>query len=333
MKTLIIAEAGVNHNGDLDMALQLCKAAKEAGADIVKFQTFRTENILTKDATLAPYQAENIGVSKNQFAMIKELELDFSSFKRIKEYCDKIGIQFLSTPDDEDSLDFLVDELGMKTIKIGSGEISNIPFLRKIGIKRLPIILSTGMATLGEIERAVYELEHVGSGDITLMHCTSSYPCPFNEVNLRAMHTISEAFGYKVGYSDHTQGIIVPIAAVALGAVAIEKHFTLDKKLPGPDHLASIEPNELRLMIESIRNIEVALGDGKKRPSQSEKATKEAVRRSIVAACPIKKGTIFSYDNITTKRTGQKGLPSEMWDYVIGRLASRDFSEDEPICL
>jgi len=333
MKTLIVAEAGVNHNGNLDMALQLCDAAKEAGADIVKFQTFKTENILTRQASLAAYQAENIGVTKSQFEMIKELELDFGSFKKIKEYCDKIGIQFLSTPDDQESLDFLTETLGMNTIKIGSAEVTNVPFIRKIGGKGLPVILSTGMATLGEIDRAIYELEHSGSGEITLMHCTSKYPCPYEEVNLRAIHTLSEAFMCKVGYSDHTEGIVVPIAAVALGAVVIEKHFTLNKKLPGPDHRASIEPAELRLMIDGIRNTEVALGDGIKRPSKGEELTKEAVRRSIVAACPIKKGMIFSSDNLLTKRAGQKGLPSEMWDYVLGMIASRDFSEDEPISL
>lgn len=331
MSVLIIAEAGVNHNGDMNMALQLCKAAKEAGADIIKFQTFKTEQILTKNAALAAYQAKNTGASKTQYEMIKELELGFDSFRKIKEYCDQIGIEFLSTPDDIESLDFLVSDLKLRKIKIGSGEITNIPFLRIIGSKRLPIILSTGMANLGEVERAITELENAGGNDITLLHCTSNYPCPFNEVNLRAMGTLRTAFGFNVGYSDHTQGISVPIAAVALGASVIEKHFTLDKSLPGPDHSSSIDPDELHAMVESIRNIEAALGDGIKKPAQSELDISRVVRRKIVASKLILKGTLFSSENLTTKRTSDKGLPTEMWDYVIGHPAPKDFAEDEGI--
>jgi len=331
VSVLIIAEAGVNHNGDVNVALQLCKAAKEAGADIIKFQTFKTELVLTKNAALAEYQARNTGASKTQYEMIKELELDYESFRKIKEYCDQIGIEFLSTPDDVESLNFLVSDLKLRRIKIGSGEITNIPFLRIVGSKRLPIILSTGMATLGEVERAITELEKAGSDDITLLHCTSNYPSPFNEVNLRAIETLRKAFGFNVGYSDHTQGISVPIAAVALGASVIEKHFTLDKSLPGPDHAASINPEELRAMVESIRNIEAALGDGIKKPVQSELDIRKVVRRKIVASKPIRKGTFFASENLTTKRTSDKGLPAEMWDYVIGYPAPRDFAEDEGI--
>jgi len=333
VSALIIAEAGVNHNGDMNLALQLCKAAKEAGADIIKFQTFKTERILTKNSALATYQANNIGSAKTQYEMIKELELDFESFRKIKEYCDQIGIEFLSTPDDIDSLDFLVNDLKVRTIKIGSGEITNIPFLRTIASKRLPVILSTGMATLGEVERAIAELRNSGSKDITLLHCTSNYPCPYDEVNLRAMETLRISFGCNVGYSDHTQGISVPIAAVALGASVIEKHFTLNKSLPGPDHSSSINPEEFHDMVKSIRNIEAALGDGIKKPAQSELGISKVVRRKIVASKPILKGTLFSSENLTTKRTSDHGLPAEMWDYVIGRPAPKDYVEDETVNL
>jgi len=333
MAVQIIAEAGVNHNGQFDLAIQLCSAAKEAGADVVKFQTFKTERILTKNAALATYQANNIGKTKTQFEMVKELELNFNDFRKIKKYCDEIGIQFLSTPDDVESLNFLVDELKIPIIKIGSGEVTNIPYLRIIGRKCLPVILSTGMSTLGETERAVFELENAGSPQITLMHCTSNYPCPYQDVNLNAIKTLKGAFGYEVGYSDHTKGIIVPVAAVALGASVIEKHFTLDKSLPGPDHNASIDVPELKLMIESIRNIETALGNGRKMPTMSEKNISKVVRRIIVAKEHIAKGTLFSEDNLTTKRTSELGLPAEMWDFVIGHPSLKDFDTDEAVTL
>ena len=333
MSVLIIAEAGVNHNGSVDLAMRLCDAAKDAGADVVKFQTFRTERLLTRDTAMAEYQQANVGTGKTQFQMVKELELEFAAFRRIKERCDSIGIQFLSTPDDVESLDFLVDGLRVGTIKIGSGEVTNVPFLRSIGAKRLPVILSTGMATLGEVERAISELERFGAPKITLLHCTSNYPCPMGEVNLRAMATLRGAFGRDVGYSDHTRGITVPIAAVALGACIVEKHFTLDKSLPGPDHKASLDPAELGAMVAGIRDIEAALGNGIKKPAPSEVAVKAAVRRTIVAALPIPKDTVFSSDNLTTKRTGGSGMPAEMWDYVIGRAAPKDFSVDECISL
>ena len=333
MSVLIIAEAGVNHNGSVDLAMRLCDAAKDAGADVVKFQTFRTERLLTRDTAMAEYQQANVGAGKTQFQMVKELELEFAAFRRIKEHCDSIGIQFLSTPDDVESLDFLVDGLRVGTIKIGSGEVTNVPFLRSVGAKRLPVILSTGMATLGEVERAISELERFGALKITLLHCTSNYPCPMGEVNLRAMATLRGAFGRDVGYSDHTRGITVPIAAVALGACIVEKHFTLDKSLPGPDHKASLDPAELGAMVAGIRDTEAALGSGIKKPASSEVAVKAAVRRTIVAALPIPKDTVFSSANLTTKRTGGSGMPAEMWDYVIGRAAPKDFSVDECISL
>jgi len=331
MSVLIIAEAGVNHNGSVDAAMRLCDTAKSAGADVVKFQTFKTERLLTKDTAMAEYQQANVGAVKTQFQMVKELELEFAAFRRIKDHCDSIGIQFLSTPDDVESLDFLVDGLRVGTIKVGSGEVTNLPFLRSIGAKKLPVILSTGMATLGEVERAILELERSGASKITLLHCTSNYPCPMGEVNLRAMATLRAAFGRDVGYSDHTRGITVPIAAVALGACVVEKHFTLDKSLPGPDHKASLDPAELGAMVAGIRDIEAALGDGIKKPASSEAAVKAAVRRSIVAAAPIPKDAMFSAENLTTKRTGGSGLPAEMWDYVIGRAAPKDFAVDECI--
>lgn len=333
MSVLIIAEAGVNHNGSVDMAMRLCEAAKDAGADVVKFQTFKTERLLTRDTAMAEYQQANVGSGKTQFQMVKELELEFSAFRRIREHCGSIGIRFLSTPDDVESLDFLVDDLRVETIKIGSGEVTNVPFLRSIGAKRLPVILSTGMATLGEVERAISELERSGAPEITLLHCTSNYPCPMDEVNLRAMATLRGAFGRDVGYSDHSRGITVPIAAVALGACVIEKHFTLDKSLPGPDHMASLDPAELKAMVSGIRDIEAALGTGLKKPTSSELAVKAVIRRTIVAAAPIHKHELFTADNLTTKRTGGSGLSSELWDYAIGRPAPKDFSVDECISL
>ena len=331
MSVLIIAEAGINHNGNVEMAMQLCSAAKDSGADIVKFQTFKTERVLTRNTALATYQANNVGAVKTQFEMVKELELSFASFRLIKDHCDRIGLRFLSTPDDTESLDFLINDLGLKTVKVGSGEITNIPFLRSIGSKQLPIILSTGMATLGEVERAIYELEKAGAKDITLLHCTSSYPCPFSEVNLRAMETLHTAFGYNVGYSDHTQGISVPIAAVALGASVIEKHFTLNKLLPGPDHVASLDPQELYDMVTGIRNIEVSLGNGIKKPTSSEASICSVVRRTIVAAVPVAKGETFTSEKLATKRSSDCGLPAEMWDYIIGKVAQKNFNIDEAI--
>ena len=330
--TFIIAEAGVNHNGNLDLAFQLCDAAKESGVDAIKFQTWKTENIVTKSAGLASYQEKNILRKRDsQFEMLKKLELGYESFIKIKKYCDKIGITFLSTPDEEESLDFLIG-LGIKLIKVGSGEVTNVPYLRKIGGKKLPVVLSTGMSTLGDVERAYNTLKAAGAPEVTLLHCTTNYPCPMDEVNLKAMLTLKHAFKCSVGYSDHTLGIEVPIAAVAMGAEIIEKHFTLDKSMDGPDHKASIDPIELAQMVKGIRNIEKALGDGIKKPNASEKQIEKEVKKKIVAKKQIKKGEIFTEENITVKRT-EKGLPAELWDLVCGMKANKNFETDQDISL
>lgn len=327
--TLIIAEAGVNHNGSLDIAFQLCKAAKESGADVVKFQTWKTEKIITKNVSQADYQVENTGSSESQFDMLKKLELSYEDFTKIKKYCDEIGIQFASTADEEESLDFLIS-LGIPFIKIGSGEITNIPYLRAMGSKKLPIILSSGMATLGEVETALFELKNSGATDIILLHCTTSYPCVVEDVNLNAMLTMKNAFKLAVGYSDHTEGIEVPIAAVALGATVIEKHFTLDRKMAGPDHLASTEPREFKQMVESIRNIEKALGSGVKIPTKTEKEISDVVLKRCVASCCIKKGDVFTEKNVCVKRN-DKGTSAKYWDLVIGKKAKKDYTVDEAI--
>ena len=327
--TLIIAEAGVNHNGKLDLALKLCDAAKEAGADVVKFQTWKTEKIITRTVSQADYQTENTGKTESQFDMLKRLELSYDDFRKIKAHCDKIGIQFASTADEEESLDFLIS-LGIPFIKIGSGEITNIPYLRIMGSKKLPIIISSGMSTLAEVDVALAELRNAGATDIILLHCTTNYPCSMQDVNLKAILTLKEAFKIPVGYSDHTEGIEVPVAAVAMGAKVIEKHFTLDRNMEGPDHKASLEPNEFKSMVSAIRNIEKALGTGNKVASPSETENKDIARKSIVASRMIKKGEVFTKDNITTKRPGS-GISPMRWYNVIGAVAKRDFQEDELI--
>jgi N,N'-diacetyllegionaminate synthase len=329
-KVFIIAEAGVNHNGKLDLALKLCDIAREAGADAIKFQTWKTENIVTKSALLATYQEENTPGSKlSQFEMLKKLELSYNSFVNIKNYCLEIGINFLSTPDDEESLTFLIS-LGIDFIKVGSGEINNIPFLRKIGSSNMPVILSTGMAGLGEVERAYNYLIEAGASEITLLHCTTNYPCPMSEVNLTAMLTLKNAFKCKVGYSDHTEGIEVPIAAVALGAEMIEKHFTIDKSLEGPDHKASLDPSELAQMVKAIRNIENALGNGIKRPNQSEIEISKGVLKRIVAKRKIYKGEILSSESMAVKRSSS-GISSSYWDLIDGSVAEKDYETDDAI--
>ena len=333
MSVYIIAEAGVNHNGKLDLALELCDAAKEAGVDCVKFQTWKTENIVTQSAAMADYQKENIQTeTESQYEMLKRLELSYEHFEYIKQYCEKIGIDFLSTPDEEESLDFLMTRLNLPLVKIGSGEVTNIPYLRKIASYGKPIILSTGMSRLAQVAIAYDTLVKAGSPSISLLHCTTNYPCPMDEVNLRAMHTLKEAFKCKVGYSDHTMGIEVPIAAVAMGAEIIEKHFTLDRSMDGPDHKASLEPFELKQMVQSIRNIEKALGDGIKHPNKSEEANAKVVHKSILAKRPIRKGELLSEDNLTTKRAGS-GISSVYWDVVNGTYALYDYNIDEPIRL
>lgn len=323
----IIAEAGVNHNGKLDLAFKLVDVAKEAGADAVKFQTFKTENVVAEKADMAEYQKRNVSKSKTQYEMIKELELSFDDFVKIKKYCDEKGILFLSSPFDHESIDFL--EPLVPYYKIPSGEIVNYPYLEHIAYKRKPIIMSTGMASLGEVERALDVIYNTNSdAKVYLLHCTTNYPTPFEEVNLRAMLTLKEAFKLPVGYSDHTLGIEVPIAAVALGAVIIEKHFTLERNLPGPDHKASLEPEELKIMVRSIRNIEMALGDGVKRPNKSEESIRAVVRKSLVAARSISTGKIVGKDDIAVKRANE-GLKPEFMYIILGKRLRKPIRKGE----
>ena len=331
MKTLIIAEAGVNHNGDMAMARHLIAAAKSAGADIVKFQTFKTDNLVTKSADKAEYQKSMTGASENQYDMIRKLEISQADHEMLIDECQRQGIRFFSTAFDAESFDMLVS-MGLDQVKIPSGELTNLPLLRYMTRLGIPVMLSTGMATLGEIEAAIEEIELSGTPRdlITVLHCTTEYPAPMEDVNLRAMVSMKAALGVEVGYSDHTPGIEIPIAAVALGARVIEKHFTLDRTLPGPDHKASLEPHELKAMVDAIRNVEVALGDGIKRPSPSELKNKPIARKSLVAIKNIRAGDPFSAENIGAKRPGV-GITPMRWDEVIGRPAPRDFAIDELI--
>lgn len=331
MKTLIIAEAGVNHNGDMKLALKLIDAASEAGVDMVKFQTFIADRLVTASAKKADYQKQTTDVGESQHAMLRKLELTRAMHVTLIAHCQSREIKFFSAGFDLESVDFLA-ELGLDRFKIPSGEITNLPYLRHIGHYGKPVILSTGMATLNEIGEALALLEKAGTprNRITVLHCNTEYPTPMSDVNLRAMLTIRDTFGIAVGYSDHTLGIEVPIAAVALGATVIEKHFTLDRNLPGPDHGASLNPDELKAMVAAIRNIEQAMGDGIKRPSSSEAKNKPIARKSLVAARAIRTGEIFSESNITPKRPGT-GLSPMQWDNVIGRAAPRDFARDELI--
>jgi N,N'-diacetyllegionaminate synthase len=331
VRTLIIAEAGVNHNGDIQMARRLIDAAAAAGADLVKFQTFRADRLVTASAKKASYQIATTAADESQHEMIRKLELTEAMHDNLIDHCRQRKIEFFSTAFDIDSLDYLM-QLGMERVKVPSGEITNLPYLRRVGGFGKPVILSTGMSNLGDIEAALNVLELAGTprDRITVLHCNTEYPVPMVEVNLRAMRSIREAFGVEVGFSDHTEGIEVAIAAVALGARVIEKHFTLDRNLPGPDHRASIEPDELGRMISSIRNIELAMGDGIKRPSASEERNRPIARKSLVAARPINKGELFSATNMTAKRPGT-GISPMRWDEVLGRKAGRDFFIDEPI--
>jgi len=330
--TFIIAEAGVNHNGSLEMALRLIDVACAAGADAVKFQTFKADRIIAVNAPKAEYQKDATGTDESQLEMVKKLELDEAAHTRLHNYCQDKDIRFLSTPFDLESIDLLT-RLGLEIFKIPSGEITNLPYLRKLGALKKRLILSTGMADLSEIKDALDVLADAGSRmeDITVLHCNTEYPTPFEDVNLRAMLTIRSAFpGISVGYSDHTLGIEAPIAAVAMGATVIEKHFTLDRNLPGPDHRASLEPDELAAMISAIRNIEKALGTGIKKPSPSESRNIPVARKSIVAAAPIKKGETFTEMNITVKRPGT-GITPMRWDEIIGRKAAKPYRKDELI--
>jgi len=329
MGVFIIAEAGVNHNGRFDLAKKLIDLAVEAGVDAIKFQTWKTENLVTKTAAQAEYQKKN-SKDVNQYEMLKKLELSYDDFLELKKYCDKRGIIFMSTPDEEESALFLKDLQDI--FKIGSGELTNLPFLELIGSFNKKVILSTGMGTLCEIEKALNTLIKAGTKkeNITILHATTSYPTEFKDVNLKAMVTIKNAFNVNVGYSDHTMGIEVPIAAVALGAKVIEKHFTLDKNLEGPDHKASLEPHELRAMVKAIRNIEIALGDGIKKPTKIEEENKKVVRKVIVAKRDIKKGEVLNKDNLVLKRASN-GLGAEYFDLIIGMKAIKDFKGDEAI--
>jgi N,N'-diacetyllegionaminate synthase len=331
MSTLIIAEAGVNHNGDLDLARRLVDVAAEAGADLVKFQTFSAERLATAQAAKADYQRQNTAAAESQHAMLRRLELDAAAHEMLIEHCRSRGIGFFSTGFDVESVDLLA-RLGQRRFKIPSGEITNLPLLRHIGAFGLPLILSTGMATLEEVAAALKALEQAGTPRslVTVLHCTTEYPAPMSDVNLRAMLAMRDAFGVSIGYSDHTNGIEVAIAAVALGATIIEKHFTTDRNLPGPDHKASLEPGELRAMVAAIRNIEVALGDGVKKPSPSEVKNRPIARKSLVAAVPIRAGEVLSAANLAVKRPGT-GLSPMLWDEVLGRTARRDYAADELI--
>ncbi|MDE5723055.1 MAG: N-acetylneuraminate synthase [Paramuribaculum sp.] len=330
-KVVIIAEAGVNHNGSFEMACRLADEAKRAGADYVKFQTGIPENVISVRAEQAEYQKHNTGTSESQLDMVRKIMLRPDDFKPLKEYCDSIGIRFLSTPFDLDSIDIL-KPLGMDLWKIPSGEITNLPYLRKIASMGQPVVMSTGMSRLGEVDDALAVLLEGGLtlDMITLLHCNTEYPTPYSDVNLRAMLTLRDATGCRVGYSDHTLGIEVPVAAVAMGAEVIEKHFTLDKTLPGPDHVASLEPAELKAMVSAIRHAEEALGSGRKVVSPSERKNIAIARKSIIAARPIVKGERFSPDNLTVKRPGN-GLSPMLWDTVVGLEAPRDFEPDELI--
>lgn len=329
MSTIIIAEAGVNHNGSLSLAKQMIEEAHKAGADYIKFQTFIPGKLVSRYASKAEYQIKNMKNQESQLEMLQRLALTREDFIELQSHCRKTGIRFLSTPFDLESIQFL-NGLDMDFWKLPSGEITNLPYLEAIARTHKNVVMSTGMSELTEIQDAVQALETNGAGDITLLHCNTEYPTPFFDVNLLAMRQMSEILKKPIGYSDHTVGIEVPIAAVALGAVVIEKHFTLDKQMPGPDHRASLEPEELTHMVQAIRNIEKSLGDGNKKRTGSEEKNCIAARKSIVAKCAIKAGEIFSEDNITVKRPGN-GISPMKWYEVIEQAAQRDYEEDELI--
>lgn len=328
MGVYIIAEAGVNHNGSFELACNLVDAAKEAGVDCIKFQTFKSKNLVSNSAQKAEYQKNTTGEG-SQVDMLKKLELTYDEFLALKDYCDKVGICFLSTPFDFDSINFL-NSINMPFWKIPSGEITNYPYLVALAQTGKPVVMSTGMCEMAEITAAIDVLRDNGTKEIKLLHCNTEYPTPYEDVNLRAMQTMRDCFGLDVGYSDHTKGIEVPVAAVAMGATVIEKHFTLDRNMEGPDHKASLEPDELKAMVSSIRHIEQAMGNGDKKPSPSEKKNISVARKSIVAKTDIKEGDILSEGNITVKRPGT-GISPMRWLEVIGTKAVRDFEEDELI--
>ncbi len=327
--TYIIAEAGVNHNGDINLAKKMILEAKKAGADAVKFQTFISRELVSANADMAQYQKDNMGIKESQLKMLEKLELSFQDFISLNQYAKQVGIDFLSTPFDFKSIDFLVG-LNLPFIKISSGEMTNKPYLVKVAKTKIPIILSTGMSTMEEVQAAINIFKEYSKEKIYLLHCTTEYPAPFEEINLKAIKTMKDSLGFPVGYSDHTKGIEASIAAVALGAVIIEKHFTLDRFMKGPDHQASIEPDELKQMVLAIRNIEKALGDGRKKPTKSEIKNLNVVRKSIVAARNIEKGEILSEENLTVKRPGNGISPME-WDIILGSIAKKNFKKDDQI--
>ena len=326
---IIIAEAGVNHNGNFELAKKMVDAAKETGVDYVKFQTFNPNKLVSKYAEKAEYQKETTGSDETQLQMLQKLTLTEDNFLSLRDYCREVGIGFISTPFDLDSIAFL-ETFDMDFWKVPSGEVTNLPYLEAIARTKRKVVMSTGMCDMNEIQDAIEVLEKNGTTDITLLHCNTQYPTPYEHVNLSAMNSIKDALHKEVGYSDHTQGIEVPIAAVAMGATVIEKHFTLDKNMEGPDHKASLNPSELQQMVVAIRNIEQAIGNGLKEPSSSEMANKGVARKSIVASRNIKQGEVFSEENLTTKRPGT-GISPMKWYEVIGKVAVRDFSEDEII--
>jgi len=331
LKVFIIAEAGVNHNGSFEKALELIQVAKDAGADAVKFQTFVPELVMTSNAAKAEYQIKTTEINETQLEMAKKIQLPLDDFGKLKERCDRLEIEFMSTAFDEVSVETL-RKLGLKRLKIPSGEITNLSYLRQLGRLNKPIVMSTGMATLREVKAAMDVLIEVGikKNDLTILHCNTQYPTPMADANLKSMLTIQNELGVKIGYSDHTLGIEVPIAAVAMGATIIEKHFTLARTLPGPDHKASLEPDELKSMVRSIRNIEKALGNGIKHPSQSEIKNIPIARKSIVARKSIKKGEVFSDKNLTVKRPGT-GISPMKWDEVVGKFADKEYQPDDLI--
>ena len=329
-KVFIIAEAGVNHNGKMELAYKLVDAAKEAGVDAVKFQIFKSEKLISKSTKMADYQKENLKENISQLDMVKKLELSYEDFIKINEYCKEKGIMFMATPFDNDSLDFLVDILKADVLKIGSGDLNNYPFLEKVALKNKEIILSTGMSNLSDIEGALDFISQYTDKEVKVLHCTTNYPCPMNEVNLKAMNTIKDAFQVAVGYSDHTLGIEVPIAAVALGAEIIEKHFTLDKTMEGPDHVAILEPNELKEMTRTILNIEKALGSGIKKPNKSEVKIQSIVKRKIVLAKEVEANHILTENDLEYKRC-ENGIESKYYKSIIGKKVKRKIEADSPL--
>ena len=331
MSVYIIAEAGVNHNGSIELAHRMVDEAKRAGADCIKFQTFVSENLVSGNAQKAEYQKRTTGNEESQLQMLKKLELSFDAFVELKKHCEAIGIDFLSTPFDFESIAFL-NTLNLPLWKIPSGEVTNYPYLRQLAKTGKDIVMSTGMCNIPEIEAAMAVLRENGAQKITLLHCNTEYPTPYHDVNLRAMDIMREHFQVEVGFSDHTKGIEIPIAAAAMGAVMIEKHFTLDNKMDGPDHIASANPRDLAWMISSIRNVEKALGKREKKVTSSEAKNRDVARKSIVAKCAISKGECFSEYNLTVKRPGN-GISPMRWPELLGQKANKDFAKDELITL